>query len=141
MAFTTFSGDATQGGGTGDTGDTGSDAPNSNIGLVKEFANWYNNWKSTLDDRGKLDAQRAGINPLTFKAAFDAQKNMLLEGIGNKIKSYQIQKNADERTMRTVLGKNTQIQGYLNANFIDPDLNLYLTPKKNWAFRNFLKIR
>ena len=93
----------------------------------------YNNWKSTLDDRGKLDAQRAGINPLTFKAAFDAQKNMLLEGIGNKIKSYQIQKNADERTMRTVLGKNTQIQGYLNANFIDPDLNSYLTPKKNWA--------
>lgn len=34
----------------------------------------YNKWKSTLDDRGKLDAQRAGINPLTFKAAFDAQK-------------------------------------------------------------------
>tara|TARA_R100000152_G_C6781755_1_gene217043 strand:- start:6815 stop:7843 length:1029 start_codon:yes stop_codon:yes gene_type:complete len=93
----------------------------------------YNEWKSNLSKRELELAQKNGINALTFKQLFDGQQSLILDALGKKMKTYQLSTNADDSDMRGLLSGNSQLRGYLNANIVDPDVNNWLTPQKNWA--------
>ena len=97
---------------------------------VEDAFTAWNELSSGWSKRQKLAAQRAGINPLSFKEAFDNQKLMLVNDIGKKILAYQDMNKFSDNDMRAEFGDMSNIANYISANSSDAAVTNLVTPKR-----------
>ena len=100
------------------------------------FPNAFETWnKISVDwsDKQKLAARRAGINALSFKEAFDSQKALLMQGIGQNITNYQSMTKTSDSGMRNLFEEMPEVAKYINNNTMDPVINNLMTPNKDWT--------
>lgn len=97
---------------------------------VEDAFTAWNELTSGWTRRQKLAAQRAGINPLSFKESYDNQKLLLVNDIGKKILAYQDMNKFSDNDMRAEFGDMSNIANYMSANSTDAAVTSLVTPKR-----------
>jgi hypothetical protein len=98
----------------------------------------YLEWKDKLKDNSNLynQAKRTGqLDFIKYKQRYDAELSAYLPVIMQKLQTHQDIKGLGHDDMRELLGKNPQLQMYLNANLspMDKERFPYIIPKRNWS--------
>ena len=97
---------------------------------VKSAFEAWNDLSSGWGKREKIAAQRANINPLSFKKQYDGYQAMMIKEIENNIKSNQNMTKSSDSDMRSKFSNMPNLANYLNNNSVDPVITSMMTPKR-----------
>jgi hypothetical protein len=96
----------------------------------------YMTWVNSLEPREKKIARRGGIlDPLRFKQQYDAQMDMYLPSIKQKLEAYRQLTGKSDDKMRDFLSTKQSLNSFLLANTSAEELattNQYFKPEKSW---------
>lgn len=92
----------------------------------------WNSFSSGFSKKEKLAAQRAGVNALSFKQRYDAQKGMIMQGIDSNLKNYQNMNKLSDGNMRAKMSKTPNIASFITENTLDPAVSNVSTPSRTW---------
>ena len=74
------------------------------IGKIPSAGEAYMGWVNSMSPRQKKMARRKGIlNPIAYKQQYDAQMEMYLPAIKEKLESYRTMGNKTDKSMREFL--------------------------------------
>ena len=97
---------------------------------VKSAFQAWNDLSSGWGKRERIAAERAGINPLSFKKQYDGYQAMMIREIENNIKSNQNMTKSSDSDMRSKFSNMPNLANYLNNNSVDPIITSMMTPKR-----------
>ena len=97
---------------------------------VKSAFQAWNDLSSGWGKRERIAAQRAGINPLSFKKQYDGYQAMMIKEIENNIKSNQNMTKSSDSDMRSKFSNMPNLANYLSNNSVDPLITSMMTPKR-----------
>ena len=97
----------------------------------------YLKWKQSLSPRHQRIARRKGLlNPIAFKQMYDAQMEMVLPEIKNKLNSYKTMNNKTDSDMKKLFKDKKNLNAFLLQNTSAEELATtsgYLAPDQTWA--------
>jgi hypothetical protein len=96
----------------------------------------YMGWVNSMSPRQKRMARRRGVlNPVAYKQQYDAQMEMYLPAIKEKLESYRTMGNKSDKSMREFLSTKSGLNQFLLANTSPEELalNPYFKPKRTLA--------
>ena len=96
----------------------------------------YMGWVNSMSPRQKKMARRSGVlNPVAYKQQYDAQMEMYLPAIKEKLESYRTMGNKTDKSMREFLSTKPGLNQFFLANTSPEELALspYFKPTKTWG--------
>jgi|10_taG_2_1085330.scaffolds.fasta_scaffold35037_3 hypothetical protein len=96
----------------------------------------YMGWVNSMSPRQKRMARRSGIlNPVAYKQQYDAQMEMYLPAIKEKLEAYRTIGNKTDKSMREFLSTKPGLNQFFLANTSPEELALspYFKPTRSWA--------
>ena len=106
------------------------------IGKVPSAGEAYMGWVNSMSPRQKRMARRSGIlNPVAYKQQYDAQMEMYLPAIKEKLEAYRTMGNKTDKSMREFLSTKPGLNQFFLANTSPEELALspYFKPTRSWA--------